>query len=436
MLLLGLFAWRGDLRLGEPNQEPNNQEPNNQESELANDLAAANAAKRDQTAPARGAGPVVVRRRDAGKAALPRTTREGRVFDSMGFLLVGAEVVSIDQVSVDQVSVDRAGRPTGAARPAQASNKTDAQGGFSVELITQRSSDLLVRASGRRSQWLRTSAISPDPLFVRMEPEAPWDGVPQLPVPAPMLRGEGTILAADGKPLVGAFVNVLGSDCWGMSDASGRVELALPQRPATFVVSKPAGVDGVGGLAMISQPFTSPRTRGIVPLPRLQAESAGSIHGIVRDARGEPIAGLPVEVRGAGSRRRVQTQSGGVFVLSGLVPAEYEVEPFAYRGAVGAAVSLRVDRAAVACDLHLDQVEEANVRVVDENGAIAKGVWVAARLHGLRRGVDQVDEGGFVSLPVGADSEFDVRTADNHASCVVRQFDGQSQPATLVISQP
>lgn len=385
VLVLGLFAWRGDLSLSTPGQH-----------------AAAHMQPQ----------PVVVRRPEAPQ--LPRTQRSGRVFDSMGFLLVGAEVVPADGATL----------------------KTDADGAFSIDLLRYQASDLLVRADGRRHEWLRTSALSPDPLTICMEPSAPWDSLPKPLEPAAMLRGEGEVQGVDRRPLANAFVNVLGTDCWGITDETGRFELPLPATTSMFVVHQPGGENGLGGFAALSPPFISPRAHGIVPLPTLVGERAGSIRGTVRTIKGEAIAGLTIEVRGPGGRRRVTSGAGGVFVLSGLVPADYTVEPFAYRGAVGEAVEVKVDRPVVACDLHLTKIEEASVRVVDENGALAVGVWVSSSLHGLRRGVDQAGSDGFVSLPVGASSKFEVRMADSFVSCLVRQYNADAEPATLVIAQP
>jgi hypothetical protein len=383
--VLGLFVWRGDLSLAPPDQH----------------VAARKQPK-----------PVVVRRPEAPQ--LPRTQRSGRVFDSMGFLLVGAEVVPTEGATL----------------------KTDADGAFSVDLLRYQSSDLLVRADGQRHEWLRTSALSPDPLAIYMEPSAPWDASPKPLEPAAMLRGEGEVQGTDHRPLVNAFVNVLGTDCWGMTDETGRFELPLPSTTSTFVVHQPGGENGLGGFAALSSPFVSPRAQGIVPLPPLIGERAGSIRGAARTTNGDAIAGLTVEIRGPGGRRRVTTGAGGVFVLSGLVPANYTVEPFAYRGAVGEAVEVKVDREVVDCDLHLAKIEEANVRVVNENGALAVGVWVSSSLHGLRRGIDQAGSDGFVNLPVGASSKFEVRMADSFVNCLVCQYNADAEPATLVIAQP
>ena len=388
ILVLGLFAWRGDLSLGESQQET------------------ARATANKQT------GPVVVRRRET--PALPRARRSGFVYDSMGFLLVGADIV-----------------PTGGD-----TKKTGSDGSFVVDLLKYQTSDLLVNAEGRRSEWLRTSPMSPDPLAVRLVPGAPWDAADEAPEPAPRLRGEGLVRGLDGRPLANAFVNVLGTDCWGLSGETGRVELPLPSSEVSFVVHRGSSEDQVGGLAALSGPFLAPRTRGVVPLPDLVCEPGGSIRGIVRNENGAPVAGLPVVVRGPGGTRRVCTGAGGVFVLGGLMPADYMVEPFAYRGAVAEAVSVRVDRAIVACELQLSALEESSLRIVDESGALAVGVWVTSSLHGLRRGVDQAGSDGLVKLPIAEASEFEVRTADSYASCEIKQFDADAEPRTLVIEQP
>lgn len=388
ILVLGLFAWRGDLSL----------------SDRPDSSTRATASKDD--------GPVIVRRQK--KPLLPRQQRTGLVYDSMGFLLVGADIVPASGEAA----------------------KTGADGTFSVDLLKYQTSDLLVRAEGRRPEWLRTSAISPDPLAVRLIPDAPWDVAPTQPEAAPKLRGEGVVKGVDGRPLANAFVNVLGTDCWGVTGEMGRLELPLPSSEATFVLHQ-AGRDGeLGGFAAISEPFVAPRSRGVVPLPPLQAEIGGSIRGIVRDEQGVPVAGLPVDVRGPGGRRRVQTGAGGVFVLGGLKPADYEIEPFPHRGAIGKSIALRVDRAVVECDLHLASVKEAGVRVVDETGAVASGVWVASSLFGLRRGVGQAGVDGVVKLPIAASSEFEVRMADSFANCEIKQFDTTAEPLTLVIAQP
>lgn len=390
-LVLGLFALRGDLGIV---------------LRAKGQATAGNVVVRDPE-------PVVVRRRDAA-VRLPRAIRSGRVVDSMGYLLVGAEVVP------------EVGDPV----------RTDSEGRFTVELVAARTNDLLVRAEGRQKKWLRTTAIGPDPLAITLPPSAPWDGAPSPPPSAPHLRGEGLVHGPDGRPLANAFVNAVGSDCWGRTDDIGRYELPLPSASVTFAVFQAGGANNVGGFAARSRPFVAPRPRGIVPLPDLMAEAGHAIRGTLRDAHGAPVAGVPVEVRGGGVRRLVETGSGGAFAVEGLVSGPYVVEPFAHRGAVGKPVAVQIARESLACDLQLQTVAEAVLRVVDEAGAAAAEVWVASSLFGRRRGVAQADTAGMVRVPFSSASEFDVRAGDNYARCVVRSFDAAADPATLVIAQP
>ncbi len=389
-LIVGLFVWSGELGL--------------------EDVAASH--KQHVPDPASAKGPLVVKRE--AETLLPRSARYGRVYDSMGYLVVDAEVTPVGGVV----------------------QRTDPDGRFAIELVEQHTSDLLVEASGRRSEWLRTSAVAPEPMAVCLEPAAPWDIAPIQPQPAPLLRGEGEVRSPDGSPLQNAFVNVLGTGCWGRTDEAGRVELPLPHTRATFVVHAAANQDYAGGFAARSEPFVAPRSRGIVPLPRMVAQLAGSIRGTVRDASGAPISGLPVEVRGAGCRRQVTTGAGGAFVVEGLLPDDYVVEPFAYLGQVSEPVGLRVDRAVVLCDLLLAKTKATSLVVVDERGHAASGVWVATSYHGVRRDVVQADQGGRVLLPLAGAAQFEVRTAVDFAACSVRRLEINVEQPKLVITQP
>ncbi|MGC6488752.1 MAG: hypothetical protein ACON4Z_13990, partial [Planctomycetota bacterium] len=162
----------------------------------------------------------------------------------------------------------------------------------------------------------------------------------------------------------------------------------------------------------------------------------GGRGGGARAAGGGPSAGGRGDGGGAGGARGATTGAGGAFALEGLLPDDYVVEPFAYRGQVGAVTAVRVDRAVVPCDLQLRAVPEAALLVVNERGEAAAGIWVASNLNGVRRGVGQANVGGVVSLPVSDAAEFEVRTADDFATCAVRSFDASRSPARLVIAQP
>lgn len=389
LLVVGVFVWRGDLRLAS-----------------ASTLAAG-------PVPLARPAPTVVRAPAAPAAAATTiaTVQKGRVFDALGFLVVGAEVVPMD-------------------RPA---TRTDGDGGFQVELRGA-STDLLVRADGLQAAWLRTCEGCPDVLAVQLSPTAPWD-VPTLP-PAPPspLRGEGIVQTTAGAALAGAFVTVAGTALWARTDDLGRFAIPLPTPSAVLHVHEPqAGVGGLG-FAAVSAPIVATRTRGAMPVPDLVAAPAMAIRGVVRDAEGQPLAGVPIEIVGAGLRRLVETGAGGAFRLGGLLAGTYRVQPFAHRGAIGVAHELALAGGAVDVDLQLVRADEVRLRVVDEGGAPAPHVYVAANVGGARRGVAQADAAGYAAVPVAVATEFDVRTAENFTPVTVRRFD--AEPPTLVVAMP
>ena len=360
-------------------------------------------------APLRVHEPRVVRNTPPRPA--PGVVRRGRVFDALGFLVVGAEVVPMDRPPV----------------------RTDGDGAFQVELARGRATDLLVRADGQRAAWLRTSDGSPDVLALQLVPAAPWDEVPAPPPPPAALRGEGSVRGGDGKPLASAYVTALGSGVWARTDDIGRFELPLPAATVTLLVHAPAA-DGGNGFAALSEPIASNRARGVVPMPDVLAAPALGIRGCVRDARGQPIAGVPVEIVGEHVRRVVDTGAGGAFHLGGLLPGRYLARPFAWRGAVGVTTEVTLARAAVDVDLQLLDADEQHLRVVDEGGNAVAGVFVAASIGGARRAVARADDDGRVAVPVAAAAEFDVRAPAHYASLPVRRVD--LDEAKLVVALP
>lgn len=389
LVVVAAFVLRGDLRLS-PAAGPQ-----------PADATPAPAPARDE--------PIVVRRPAAARTA-PAVVRRGRVFDALGFLVVGAEVLPM-------------------ARPAV---RTDADGGFTLE-HHDGLADALVRAEGLRPAWLRSSAGSPDPLVLQLEPAAPWDQPPTPLSPAPVLFGEGHLRRADGTVLAGAFVTAAGTGLWSRSDEHGRYVLPLAAASATLLLHDP-GSGSDSGLAADGVPFLAPRAQGRVPLPDVVAAPAASIRGIVRDPAGSPVAGVPVQVRGPLLQRVVETGNGGAFRLGGLLPGPYELTPLAYRGAFGRAHALGVAGGAVDVDLQLVAAAEARLRVVDEQGHPAVGVYVTASVGGLRRGIAMADGDGAVDLPVAAGAEFEVRLPPHFGPLPVRRFD--AAPPTLVVAGP
>jgi hypothetical protein len=405
VLVLAVFVWRGDLGLGGTMSagESTREQVAAPTPEVSTPTSSASTSV--------AATPVVVRRDGArAERRVATAQRRGRVFDTSGFLVVGAEVVP----------------ETGPAI------RTDAEGAFEVDVGAASCLDLLVRAEGRRPTWVRASAGSPDPLVVQLAPAAPWDSPVESLPPLPALRGEGTVRGPEG-PLAGAFVHVVDSAIWACSDDVGRFVLPLPAQSVSLLVHRHDADGRGGGFAAAPVVVHASRGNGVVPLPELRAEPAVALQGIVRDARGMPADGAVVEVSGPGFVRRLEAGAGGYFRLAGLVAGEYTVRPLAYRGAIGRSVPVVVASTVVDCELRLEAAAERAIRVVDEAGAPLPGVYVASTIHGQRRGVAQSDREGLVSVPVADATDFEARSA-SLAPLGVRRF--EPEPPTLVVSMP
>lgn len=387
-VVVGAFVWRGDLRVGE----------------AASNARAARLARKPEIVRAPAASPA---------PAVATAPRKGRIFDALGYLIVGAEVVPMEKP------------PT----------RTDGDGEFTVDLGSALVTDLLVRADGQQSRWLRTSSASPDVLALQLVPSAPWDPVPTPPTPLPQLRGEGSVRAVDGRPLAGAFVTALGTGVWARSDDIGRFTLPLPTPSTQLVVHEPFGGVGEAGFVGVSAVLVPERTRGAVPLPDVVASPALAIRGIVRDPRGQPVVGVPVEVGGGPLRRVVDTGAGGAFRCGGLAQGQYQVRPFAFRGGLGVRREVTLVDASLDLDLQLVAAEEMRLRVVDERGGAVAGVYVASSVGGARLGVARADADGYAAVPLApaVTTDFDVRTATELARVPVRRFE---EPATLVVTLP
>ena len=358
--------------------------------------------------------PLVVRPERPSRAPATGTvTRTGRVFDAMGYLVVGAEVIAMDR----------------------APERTNADGEFRLSLPEDRSTTVLVRASGQRTVLLRANAASPDALVVHLSPAAPWDrepaGEPSPLPPAAPLRGEGLVRTAAGTPVAGAYVTAVGTEFWSRTDEIGRYVLLLSSATATLQVHVPDGGPEQRGLAARLD-VNLGRDQGVVPLPELVAEPASALRGTVRDSRGSPVAGVLVEVRGEGQGRVVGAGPGGIFRLGGLLPGRYQVRALAFRGAIGDVQEITLGAGIVDCDLQLLAADERRLRVLDERGSPVGGVYVAASVGGHCCGIAQADANGWAAVPVAVETQFDVRTPQDYTPVLVRRF--ESQPATLIVA--
>lgn len=359
--------------------------------------------------------PVVVKPERAGRirTELPHTVH-GRVFDALGFLVVGAEVVAAGQSIL----------------------RTDADGVFSAQIATA-TSPLLVRAQGYRSQWVVPAMGSPDGLLVQLQPAAPWDEAPAEPHNvASTLTGEGVVRGADGKPLAGAYVTAVGSDVWSRTDEIGRYVLPLTaSTTTTLVVHHPDGSGDGRGQVVRSEPVQFERRSGVVPLPELVASLGSALRGTLRDGQGNPVAGVPLQVRGEGLSRVIESGISGMFRLAGLLPGRYEIQPIGYRGALGQKQEVVVDHPFVDCVVRLHPTAEQRMQVLDERGEPMRRAYVATSFDGERRSVAQADSEGWASVCVAAnDAQFEVRGADHYEAMSVRRY--EADHSRLVVAAP
>lgn len=390
-LVLGVFVVRGDLRVGARQERP--------------------------APPPANAGPVVVRAETATRRpARAVSTCKGRVIDALGFLVVGAEVFANDRAVA----------------------RTDADGEFQVELPDDVLLDVVVRREGLQARHLRLAPLSPDPLLIQLVPVAPWDA-DQAPLPpVPAVVGEGVVRAENGQPVAGAWVAAVGGAVWSRTDDIGRYSLPLPAPPVTLVVHRSDASGETTGLAARTDPIDVGRTEGRVPLPEIVAAPASAIRGVVRDARGTPVEGVPVQVRGEGITRVFDTGRGGTFRLGGLQRGRYVVRPFAFRGALGVPHEIDLSGAITDCDLRLLSAAERRLRLLDEQGAPVGRAWVATAVAGERSSVAQTDADGWAEVTVCDEPEpaalaFEVRTGDGHEPAAVRHYDADS--GTLVVAR-
>lgn len=348
----------------------------------------------------------------------------GSVLDTMGFLLVGAEV-----------------------RAGQARSRTDADGRFALEVARCAAVDLRVDSQGYRGSIVRAAPLAGEPVVVALEPAAPWDaaagaigagagdgeqdGAGAL-LPADLF-GEGLACDDRGRPLEGAFVVVAETGAMTRADAAGRFRVPLARgEVATLLLHHPGSAAGLAGRAA---PFAAPDRRGLAPLPDLVGAPAAAIRGTVRAADGQPLQGVPLQIVAGGVVRAVASGEGGAFRLGGLLPGCCEVRAFAFRGALGERLAVELSAAITDCEVHLRAADSRRLQVVTESGEPVPRAVVATSVGGLRRGVTRGDDDGWVHVRAGApDARYEVRRGSDYRELrVVAAATGDDR---LVVAAP
>lgn len=343
----------------------------------------------------------------APKPVVLRTPIKGRVFDPRGYLVVGAEV----------------------ALPGGERSRTDADGAFVFDTAAPPPWDVSVAADGYRGLQQRLFPGIGDPLFLALEPAAPWDPAAKEPTPAatPELIGDGFVYDRSGKPLANAMVAVVGTELRARTDEIGHYRIPLPGTGAELVVSHPEA-----GLCCRSEPLKLTGGKGTVPLPKLVAEPGAAIRGTVCDAKGQPIEGVPLQLRGEGLVRTLESGRDGVFRVSGLLAGTYELVAMAWRGTFGSSAQVELNGSVADCDVHMKPAEERRLRIVDGHGQPLPRAYLATSVAGHRRTVARADEQGWVEVAAAAGvTDYEVRGDDLRAMRVT-----QDEADQLVVACP
>jgi hypothetical protein len=362
-----------------------------------------------QAAPAKG--PVVVRPNRPPRARPVEVVLDGRVLDSLGFARQGAEV-----------AVD-------GAEPV----RTDTEGQFRLRLSGVAPIDVTVRAEGCRAVVRRLFPAAGEPAWIALEPAAPWD--PAVPAPlSPMqpLAGEGMVRDANGQGLPHAVVAVAETGARARTDEFGRYRIPLPGRGATLTAFR-LPTDAGEGLCGRASTVSFAQTKGLVPLPDLIATPGAEIRGSVRDANGQPLAGVPLHVTGEGQEQTTVSAEDGSFRLSGLLGGVYELAALSWRGALGLRKEIRVDHSVHDCELHMVAAEESRLRVVTDDGDPVAGAFVSASVAGQRCAVSRCDEQGWVELRAAPHAtQYEVHAGEPLRALALQPNAGDSE--TLVVA--
>jgi hypothetical protein len=392
------FVWRGDLRIG---------------SSVREGSAARGGNAAGEPVLARSREPIVVKPERAPRQPEARQMPlGGTVFDTMGYLLVGAEVSAAGQQA-----------------------RTDGDGRFLLAMAARGSVDVRVALAGYRPRWQRWLPDADRPFLCTLEPSAPWDEPVAPPAPIDEVVGEGRVQDERGRPVAGALVQVVETGFSTHTDDIGRYAIPLAGSGTRLVVSHDGDGEG-GGLCAASEPITPARAGRLAPLPDLTTRRGGAIRGTVRDAAGKLVAGVPIRFRGQGHDRIVESGPHGAFRLGGLAAGTYDVLAMAFRGAFGVRQRVELNAAVVDCEVRLTEAEPRRVRVVTEAGNPVPGAIVAATWEGLRRGVARADAEGWVEMQPGPceGTTYEVRTGTDWRALELKQVaDNRDQ---LVVAAP
>lgn len=198
---------------------------------------------------------------------------------------------------------------------------------------------------------------------------------------ARLAAAEVLVQGPTGAPVADALVEARGDrgvTDQRRTDAAGKTTVLLP---ACETIAVQASAEGAFPAAIGQHPFGTPLV--------LVLGEAASVTGVVKDAKGEPVAGAVLEPRGpAGSprsaqRKRERSDEQGRFKLPPLVPGTYDlwVEPPESRGPVTVVAGMYVPVGPTTRDVELAPGRTLHGKVKDAGtGALLGGAKVDVRV--------------------------------------------------------
>ncbi|RMG16709.1 MAG: carboxypeptidase regulatory-like domain-containing protein, partial [Planctomycetota bacterium] len=350
--------------------------------------------------------------RDLGELALRAScSLRGRVLSADGLPLAGAEVVA-----------------DGRAQEVRA--RTDAEGRFRLAGLGE---GLFVVGASLRG-WV--SAVARD-----VPVTAGGGGEVELRLERAGSLG-GTLRGPDGQPLSGGLVFAFAGERrldMTRSDADGRYRLEdLPPGAVTlFARSEDYGLSARGDATVLAG--------SLAPLD-LALDEGPRIEGVLRDRRGEPLAGLRVVARsriGDAVRRSEPTGPDGRYRIERLYPGRYAVEVLRGRRRGPSAALARAEVEAPGGVALRDFVVPTPAllagRLRDERGRPVVGVSVYAIAGQEVRGQARSDDRGRFrceGLPAGAYSVFAREGEERVGKATVELREGERREDLEIVVRP
>lgn len=352
-------------------------------------------------------GPKVVRL-DKRKLPAPPALMalRGRVIDSLGWPVEGAQV---------------------RLQPAGAQVRCDAQGAYQLTVPGAGPHLLEIAAPQHRTAY-ETSIVGELPVTT-LAPVSLAAAAP--PAAAAGALGDGFLKTEDGAPCRDAIVTVCETGQRAVADAVGHFLVPMPVGDVTLIAR-----DAQGRVARIG-PIANATTQGKVPLDTTVLRPGRVLHGIVRDAGGEPRGQANVVVSGHGLRLHATTDTGGGFRVDGMVDGQYDVEALPFHGWLGTRREVAVQGAVTDLgDLELVAERPRRLRVIDTAAqGLADVVVLVREADSDRLAEGRTNADGYVALS-GLDEgavTFEVFAAATRKPIAIVRYEVQDQVDQLVV---